>query len=166
MPKTLFDTQDDWGAEISPCGLYRYKLWRHVGDSKTTANFICLNPSKADAGTNDPTVTRLIERTKRMGHGTLVVTNLFAWRATDPDDMMAAPDPIGPYNDEWIIREAKAATIVICGWGPCGLYRGRSVEILRVLSAAGVETHCLALTASREPIHPLYQSYDEQPVKF
>jgi len=28
----------------------------------------------------------------------------FAFRATDPDDMKAAIDQVGPENDEWLIK--------------------------------------------------------------
>jgi hypothetical protein len=48
-------------AIVSPCGQYRYLLTRtaeSISPMKSTAVFIMLNPTTADATLNDPTIRR------------------------------------------------------------------------------------------------------------
>ncbi len=61
--------------------------------------FVMLNPSKATEVQNDPTVERCERRARALGFGAFQVTNIFAWRDTDPFKMRKATDPIGPDND-------------------------------------------------------------------
>ena len=51
---------DDTGAAISPCGRYRYALWRKWSDMGPLATFLMLNPSTADASENDATIRKCI----------------------------------------------------------------------------------------------------------
>ncbi len=88
-------------AVISECGRYRYVLTRQVGPGTRTATFILLNPSTADANNDDPTIRRCIGFARQWGCGKLTVLNLFAVRATDPQWMKAASDPVGPENKAW-----------------------------------------------------------------
>lgn len=46
--------------------------------------FIGLNPSTADETQDDPTVRRCIRYAQSWGYGALYMTNIFAFRATDP----------------------------------------------------------------------------------
>lgn len=64
------------GAVIT--GDYRYLLWREWDISNKTVSFIMLNPSRADAQINDPTITRCINFALSWGYGRLEVVNLFA----------------------------------------------------------------------------------------
>lgn len=159
----LFEHEIETGATFSPCRTWRYRLWR-TWDERPAVNFVCLNPSKATETDDDPTVTRLQVRARKLGFGGLVVTNLFAFRATDPSDMKAAADPVGPDNDAAIIDSAKAAGMVVAAWGNHGQHRGRAASVRKMLEQAGVELHCLRVTKIGEPEHPLYLSYDLQPV--
>jgi hypothetical protein len=38
----------------------------------------------------------------------VIVTNLFAFRATDPRQIKAVADPVGPENDRWIHSDFTA----------------------------------------------------------
>ncbi len=89
-------------AEYSDCERYRYRLTRIWDPDGEKALFIMLNPSTATEVQNDPTVERCERRARALGFGAFRVTNIFAWRATDPKDMRAAPDPVGPANDDAI----------------------------------------------------------------
>lgn len=125
--------------------------------------FLMLNPSTADESKNDPTVERCERWARSWGYGGLLVCNLFAFRATDPIDMKAARDPVGPDNDAAILECADRAGKVICGWGNHGGHLGRSSAVRKAL--AWKELHCLRITQAGEPQHPLYLPNDIKPIK-
>jgi len=90
------------------------------------------------------------------------MTNIFAWRDTDPYKMRAVSEPIGKDNDEWLIKIAADAGLIIAAWGTHGthLYRGSKVKKLIP------NLHCLRVTANGYPSHPLYLSQTLKPIKF
>jgi hypothetical protein len=144
------------GATFSPCRRWRYLLWRRWDAAKPAANFLMLNPSTADELKLDPTCARARDYAERWGYGALVVTNVFAFRNTDPARMKAAKDPVGPGNDAAIVRAAREAAIVVCAWGNHGGFLGRSTQVLEKLKANGIRLHALRVNAGGEPAHPLY----------
>lgn len=153
-------------AILSECGLYRYTLRRgarcHGGAG--ICNFIMLNPSTADAIRDDPTIRRCVNYARDWDHDDLVVTNLFAFRATDPQALKTVADPIGPENDRHLIEQARRAQLVVCAWGDGGILHGRAGAVLRMLAGAGVRPHALKLTSvRRQPAHPLYLPGDLEP---
>ena len=89
----------DSTAVYSPCERYRYLLTRTWDRAGPKALFVMLNPSTATELQNDPTVERCERRARALGFGAFRVTNIFAFRATDPRVMRADPDPVGPGND-------------------------------------------------------------------
>lgn len=144
------------GATFSPCRRWRYLLWRCWDAARPAANFLMLNPSTADELKLDPTCARARDYAERWGYGALVVTNVFAFRNTDPARMKAAKDPVGPGNDAAIVRAAREAGIVVCAWGNHGGFLGRSTQVLEKLKANGIRLHALRINAGGEPAHPLY----------
>ena len=78
------------GATFSRCGRYRYSLWRRWEEDAPYVLWICLNPSTADAEEDDPTLRRCMGFAQDWGYGASYTANLFAWRATKPQDMMKA----------------------------------------------------------------------------
>lgn len=142
-------------AEFSPCKKYRYTLTRTLrGDSLDApfVNFIMLNPSTATDVLDDPTIFKCTKFARRWGYAQLAVTNLFAFRATDPQVMKACGHPVGPENDKWIARMANEADLVIAAWGAHGKYLSRSSDVLKLLP---VRPKILRL-GKVEPWHPLY----------
>lgn len=117
-------------------------------------NFIMLNPSTATEHFNDPTVARCERIALAGGYETMVVTNLFAIRATDPRTMLEHPEPVGAENCKAIFETAKKARRIICAWGNHGGHLGRSGKVLGMLE--GMELFALRLNGSGEPAHPLY----------
>ena len=150
-------------AVYSDCEAYRYTLTRVWDAAGEKAVFVMLNPSTATETQNDPTVERCERRARALGFGAFRVTNIFAYRATDPKVMRAVPDPIGPDNDAAIADGAAWADGIICAWGSHGAHldRGHQVEVM--LRGAGYELHHLGLTLSGSPKHPLYIGYGMQP---
>ena len=137
---------------FSPCRTYRYTLWREWIGGDGYAMFVGLNPSTADETQDDPTIRRCIAFAKAWGYAGLCMTNLFAFRATDPKDMKAAADPVGPENDYHLLRLWADAGVVVAAWGANGTHRGRDAEVAKMLRPL----HCLALTKDGHPGHPLY----------
>jgi len=146
----------DSGAVFSRCRRWRYLLWRRWDARLPVANFLMLNPSTADELKLDPSCTRARLYAERWGYGALIVTNIFGWRATDPDDMKAARDPVGRGNDAAILRAARESAIVVCAWGNHGAHLERSATVLALLRAGGVALHALRINGAGEPAHPLY----------
>ena len=93
---------------------------------------------------------------QRWGYGALIVTNLFGWRATDPDEMKAARDPVGRGNDRAIRRAARESALVVCAWGNHGAHLGRSQAVRDLLEEAGIAPRVLRVNGGGEPAHPLY----------
>ena len=89
-------------AILSDCRIYRYSLTRTWDVNKKYVLFIGLNPSTADENYDDPTIRRCVDYAHRWGYGGLVMTNLFAFRATLPIDLKNAKFPIGKENNLWI----------------------------------------------------------------
>lgn len=146
----------DSGAEFSKCRRWRYLLWRRWNAGLPVANFLMLNPSTADEWKLDPSCTRARVYAERWGYGALIVTNIFGWRATDPDEMKAVRDPVGRGNDRAIVRAARESALVVCAWGNHGLHMDRSDAVRRLLGKANVAARVLRMNAGGEPAHPLY----------
>jgi hypothetical protein len=150
-------------AVYSPCESYRYLLTRVWGAAGPKALFVMLNPSTATEVQNDPTVERCERRARALGFGAFRVTNIFAFRATDPRVMRAAADPVGPGNDAAIAASAPWADLIVCAWGAHGAHLGRGPAVERLLRATGRPLHHLGLSKDGHPRHPLYIGYDRQP---
>ncbi len=150
------------GAKFSQCRKWRYLLWRRWAEGPV-ANFLMLNPSTADEVKLDPSCTRARNYAEQWRFGTLVVTNLFGWRATDPGDMKVAREPVGRGNDKAILSAARSADQVVCSWGNHGLHLERSRYVVDYLRKAGVKLHVLRMNGCGEPAHPLYLPGKLQP---
>jgi len=151
------------GAVFDPSGFYRYKLWRRWSDHDPIVTFVMLNPSTADAITDDPTIRRCMGLARRWGFGTLIVVNLFGMRTTDPRELRNAEQPVGPLNDDHVSAAVGDADRVVAAWGNWGSLRGRAAEVMNLVPA-GIAVDCLGLTACGAPRHPLYVRNDIDPV--
>jgi hypothetical protein len=155
-------------AVYSPCERYRYLLTRVWSAGAPRALFVMLNPSTATELQNDPTVERCERRARALGFGAFRVTNIFAFRATDPRVMRAEPDPVGPLNDAAIDDSARhwvrdGADRIICAWGTHGAHMARGPAVEHLLRTTGRPLFTLGLTQDGHPKHPLYIGYDCQP---
>ena len=126
--------------------------------------FVMLNPSKATEVQNDPTVERCERRARALGFGAFQVTNIFAWRDTDPFKMRKATDPIGPDNDATILAGVGWADQVIAAWGTHGAHLNRGPQMAVTLHATDKPIFALGLSKHGHPKHPLYISYSQQPI--
>jgi hypothetical protein len=186
----------DSGALFSDDQLWRFLLWRFfpprlcgpvdvdpmertmpvVTARRRLLNLLMLNPSTADAKKDDPTVAKGGRLAHAWGYDGIVVTNLSAWRSTDPKALYTAGYatmnlswPWGtPDNDTAILTAAKLCDLTICAWGVHGALGGRGASVAAMLRGAtrlkrneaeierGVNLCYLRLTKDGHPEHPLY----------
>jgi hypothetical protein len=150
-------------AAFSECMRYRYSLTVAWDSSKPQMMFIGLNPSTATHEKKDPTLGRVVGFAKQWGFGGVVMTNIFAWRDTDPFAMMDVDEPVGLENDEVLVGCAKSVAFIVAGWGVHGSHRGRGDQVRVMLEERGGLLHHLGLTKHGYPRHPLYLRDDSKP---
>lgn len=164
-------------ATISQCGKYRYELTRTWDKELPKVMFIMLNPSKADGEEDDTTIRRCINYAKDWGYGSLVVCNLFAYRATDPDDLKAFGKKHGVQlmvegtedtNQIYIDENAVEADKVILAWGIRGnMFGGRDQLLINYLRTLRVKMYYLELSSIWEmPCHPLMLKKNLKPKRY
>ena len=143
-------------AKISECTNYRYHLHRLWDASKPNLMYIGLNPSKADANQDDPTIRRCVGFARDNGFGGLYMMNLFAFRSIKPKNLLTAQDPVGPENDWWLDSIQAECTMVLFCWGAHKMvtHNGRDRDVEKMFPRA----LCLGRTAGGFPRHPLFVS--------
>lgn len=147
-------------ARFSRCRRYRYSLERRWANGDGKVLFIGLNPSTADQRQDDPTIRRCVGFAKSWGYAAMEIVNLFAFRATYPNDLKRAADPIGPANDRWIRTAIENCDLKIACWGSAGQFKQRGQIIRQTYSGL----KCLRLNQSQQPAHPLYLKADLTPI--
>lgn len=141
-------------------GDYRYWLTRTWDAAAEPMTWIMLNPSTADAETDDPTIRRCIGFAKAWGFGSFRVVNLFALRSTDPAALRSHPDPIGPKNDEYLRDATADVSLTVAAWGNHGAFLGRGYAV----AASIPRLHVLNMTKEGQPAHPLYLPKTREPM--
>ena len=149
-------------ATFSDCRKYRYALSRTWNGKKKTILFIGLNPSTADEKVDDPTIRRCINYAQNWGYGSLLMVNLFAYRATMPTELKNVKNPIGNDNDLHIIELSKKADLAVAAWGNEGSHLNRDKEVKKLIP----NLMCLKINKSGQPAHPLYQKKDLKLIKY
>lgn len=151
----------DKGAIISPCGKYRYQLWRIWDDSKPICMFVMHNPSTADGNMDDPTIRRCIGFAASWGYGGIYIGNLSPYRATNPKDMIGLDFLVlCPMDNMFHINEmVKKCSLHVFAYGN---------PITDDLKPELWDTHWhyLSLTKDGNPGHPLYLRKDLKPIKY
>lgn len=151
-------------AVLSPCGTWRYRLDRDLGQDGPTVAVIGVNPSTADADTDDATIRKVMGFGRRLGWGSLIMVNKFAYRSPDVRALRRAADPIGPQTDvhlQWIMYPAD---IVIAAWGPLAklppALRNRWRTVAATAEIGGVKLQCWGVATDGHPRHPLMLAYE------
>jgi hypothetical protein len=155
---------------------HRYTLHRSWLGNGGVVNFIMLNPSTADDTNDDATIRRCIGFAKRWGYSGLVVTNLFAYRATQPADLKALlltnggfREAYGEENTNHIDREARMAHLVVLAWGDNAgsvpeIARNIPSDIVRMLDYR--DLYCIRTSKQGNPVHPVREGYTDSPLLF
>lgn len=168
-------------AVISDCGKYRYTLERSWAQLPRYVLWLMLNPSTADAATDDATIRRCLRFSGDWGYTGILVGNLYAYRSTNPDALAgklaeqnkyddAAPlAVIGPENDRHLVGLIRRASLVVCAWGKPGPIHARRWQVMRLLHESKTAAHVLRFnmpvdSGQREPSHPLRLGHTLQPI--
>ena len=122
-----------------------------------------MNPSTADASVDDATVRKWRGFVQRWGGSRFIVGNVFAYRATDVNELATAVDPFGDLIGDHITDIITEADILVPCWGntskvPPSL-RYAFGELMDALLSSGKPVKCFGLTASGDPRHPLMLGY-------
>ena len=178
-PRTIFGDLVFKGGEVEK-DRYRYQLYRHelrqpaLLDNECWAlpgqaiTFVMLNPSTADVYNDDPTIRRCRDFAIKWGFEHVFITNLFAWRSTDPKQLRywhdRELDVVGPRNDDFIYRCCKNSRLVVVAWGALDKeLQWREKEVLDLIKP--FMPTALGLTREGHPRHPLYLRKDSKPFK-
>jgi hypothetical protein len=180
MTDALFDARPETvrGAHLSTDGQYRYVLTRRWDFNRPIALGIGLNPSTADHQVDDLTAVKMIGFAKRWDCGGYALVNLYAYRATDPDEMFShhywGADIVGPENDAqirlWLVADGP---IVAC-WGSTrpsspgarAFHEQRISDVCDIVRDAGRTMQCLGTTKDGHPRHPSRLAYATALVPF
>ena len=148
-------------AEISSCGAFRYTLKRRWGPGREML-FIMLNPSTADGTQDDPTIRRCVGFARRERFGAIRVENLFAYRATSPDDLFAQKlgKELSLHERVALQTAVDVSHLVVAAWGGDRRAAGRAEYVKALLRTLRADVYCLGTTKSGAPRHPLYLRAD------
>jgi hypothetical protein len=148
-------------ANISPSGYYRYSLRRTWDREGPSMAFVMLNPSTADAFVDDPTIRRCMGFARREKMGGITVVNLFAGRATKPEDLFKMWDSVGPQNETtWHIWLYAARPKIVCAWGAEPKAMEQAKKFRAWADGHNLALWCLGKTKDGHPRHPLYLKND------
>ena len=156
---------------------YRYILSRKITKQSDSTLLVCmLNPSTADDEVDDPTIASVCRLARKNGFSRILVLNLFALRATKPQDMWTHEAPIGPDNwDTWrkVLGELDPTKdIVALAWGRSqkGSHKKRFTEALiqasHQLKKWDGKIMTWVMNADGSPRHPLYIKTDTNLQKY
>ena len=132
---------------------YRYSLGREWAEGPRVC-WVLLNPSTADATTDDRTLRRCLAFSRAWGAGSVEVVNLFALVSARPSALLGDPDPTGASNSRAVCRAVARADLVVAGWGNLPLVLHAAAK--RAMRGLPEVVWCLGLTGSGSPRHPLY----------
>ncbi|MUM03239.1 hypothetical protein B5P44_00180 [Mycobacterium sp. CBMA 213] len=119
---------------------------------------VMLNPSTADAESDDATIIRVEDFGERWEYGGFEAANLYGLRSTDPRAIRTHPDPVGPDNDAHLTSLSHTYDLIILAWG-ANAEPVRAAHVTRLLAqgcaTAGGSLAVLQWTKSGQPHHPL-----------
>ncbi|MEM1338053.1 MAG: DUF1643 domain-containing protein [Bacteroidota bacterium] len=130
-------------------------LWRIWDIRLPRVLFIGLNPSIANATTDDPTTKRILGHAKRLGFGGFYLANCFSNIATNPK--LLHPTGNWQENLRWISHAEKQCNEVVFAWGKHPLVK----KLARAQFFIERFPNAKQLGKNRDgsPKHPLYLPY-------
>ena len=149
-----------------------YRAYRYLLGVRGERPLLCLgvNPSTAAPGDLDPTLKSVSRIAAANGFDSWMMLNVYAQRATRPDDMDAEPDPRLRAENlaafRWMLGRAGPRPVVWAAWGAVIEKRsylpGCVRELVAAGEASGAEWTCAGkCSKAGHPHHPLYLKKDE-----
>jgi hypothetical protein len=165
------DNMDGSGwATYSPDKQCRYTLGRVITENVNLKPkrilWIMLNPSTADAFVLDPTLTRCYGFSKYWGFTEMIITNIFAFRSTDPKKLSEVFDPVGVSNDRILQAAFRDADAIVLAWGADPMVSRRKALVMEMLKRASCPIYCLGVNKDGSPKHPLYLKKNQERYEF
>jgi hypothetical protein len=151
-------------ADISSCGKYRYSLERDWSgkDNAPYMLFVCINPSTADAVTDDATVRKCKGFAKTAGYERIFITNLYSYRTKDWNLLLSfsQPERLGPNTDNKLFELVRNAGLTVAAWGNLhdNLCKERADHVITEIRKI-CPLYVLGLTGQGCPVHPLRFRY-------
>jgi hypothetical protein len=152
------DLFQEQGAKFSDCGKHRIALYRIWDKNKRFVMFIGLNPSTANAVSDDPTIRRVKSMALAWGYGGVYMMNLFTFISTDPKQLDIKSGNVSN-ADLWLKTISYKCDKVIFAWGNFNVF-GRDKEVRNMFPNAEV----LHINKNGSPKHPLYVKSDVIPI--
>lgn len=155
MENKLFDDKLS-GAKFSNDRRFRYILWRVWDELLPKVMFIGLNPSKANEGADDNTITKVCKIAKHNGFGGVYMMNCFPFVSTNPDDMvLCEPESFEwKVNNDWLEFASKECAEIVFAWGNFKVVsKMKRDEYLKKLFP---NARALHINNNGSPKHPLY----------
>jgi hypothetical protein len=150
-------------AVFSSCGRYRYRLDREFSPVGPAFAYFGVNPSTADAATDDATIRKCRGFTLRHGGRKLIVGNVFSFRATDVRALARADDAFGAEHFRHVDEIIADADVLVPCWGSaCKVpkpLRSAIADLMRRLLDSAKPVMHFGLTVSGDPKHPLMLGY-------
>lgn len=165
-------------------GIHRYMLSRIWEHDKPKILFIGVNPSKADAIHNDPTIVRCINFARSWGYGGMYMGNLFSYRTPyvsrkqmelvpsfEKEEIKIAKwEPLLEHLHEAANEKTdlhlrlmiEDSEKVVAAWGSWKFTEARVIRVLEMIS----NPYCFGTNKDGSPKHPLYLSGKTQLVSF
>ena len=156
-------------ANFSDDRRHRYSLSRILGAGLKFVDapdryvvLLCgYNPSTANELDSDQTIRKECKFAEDLNATHLIKVNLFAGVATEPYDLAAFDDPIGPKNNAVICEAIATADLCVAVWG---VPKGRNSTRLQFLDREArvrniASWYCYGTTKAGHPRHPLYLPY-------
>lgn len=148
-----------------------YSEYRYILGTKGMHPLICIgiNPSTAAPGRLDNTLKSAQRISLFNGFDSFIMFNVYAQRATLPDDMEKILNPVLHRENmkafEWILRQTPAPCSVWAAWGSLITKRAYLPGCVRDMAAIGNRFNARWYTAgprskAGHPHHPLYLRSD------
>ena len=149
-----------------------YSEYRYILGTRGRNPLICIgiNPSTAQPGALDNTLKSVERIALGNGFDSFIMFNVYAQRATSPDDMEKVCNPLLHKENLEAFRYVLSISedpSVWAAWGAIIEKRGYLADCVRDMLAAGEEFgakwYCAgAITKKGHPHHPLYLRKDEK----
>lgn len=153
-------------AVFSKDRAYRYRLEIVWEPMLPLVQFIGLNPSTADEVRDDNTIRKCKQFARNWQCGGIIMTNIFAFRSTDPNPMKRHESPIAhpdesAANNFNLLAAALECKLHVAAWGNHGTHLGRGESVAAFFREHERPLKCFRITKANQPEHPLYMPYTQ-----